>query len=121
MTQKGPFDINQSEALQTVIPSSIIHLNISFPINLRIKQSMKAKVSKSFFKIEEKDIKWNFNMVGMLAMKLVLQIDNGGNKKTTRKNLVLWLGFCGKIKWVISSFSTMLSKDKWNKDWLLIG
>ena len=57
MTQKGPFDIDRSEALQTVIPSFIIHLNISFPINLCIKQSLKAKVSKSFFKIEEKDIK----------------------------------------------------------------
>ena len=64
MTQKGPFDIDQSEALQTVIPSFIIHLNFSFPINLRIKQSLKAEVSKSFFKIEEKDIKWNFKMVG---------------------------------------------------------
>ena len=64
MTQKGPFDIDRSYALQTVIPSFIIHLNISFPINLRIKQSLKAKVSKSFFKIEENDIKWNFKIVG---------------------------------------------------------
>ena len=39
-------------------------LNISFPINLRIKQSLKAEVSKSFFKIDEKDIKWNFKMGG---------------------------------------------------------
>ena len=57
MTQKGLFDVDRSEALQTVIPSFIIHLNISFPINLRIKQSLKAKVSESFFKIEEKDIR----------------------------------------------------------------
>ena len=57
MTQKGPFDIDRSEALQAVIPSFIIHLNISFSINLRIKQSLKAKASKSSFKIEEKDIK----------------------------------------------------------------
>ena len=57
MTKKGPFEIDRSEALQTVIPSFIIHLNISFPINLRIKQSLKAKISKSFFKTEEKDIK----------------------------------------------------------------
>ena len=57
MTQKGPFDIDRSEALQTVIPSFLIHLNISFRLNLCTKQSLKAKVSKSFFKIEEKDIK----------------------------------------------------------------
>ena len=57
MTQKGPFDIDRSEAFQTVIPSFIIHLNISFPVSLHIKQSLKAKVSKFFFKIEEKDIK----------------------------------------------------------------
>ena len=62
-----------------------------------------------------------FTSLRMLAMKLVLQVDNGSNKKTTRNNLVLWLGFRGKIKWVISFFSTMFSKDKWNKDWLLIG
>ena len=57
MPRKGPFDNDRSEALQTVIPSFIIHLNLSFPINLRIKQSLEAEVSKSFFKIEEKDIK----------------------------------------------------------------
>ena len=30
-----------------------------------------------------------FTSLTMLAMKLVLQLDNGGNKKTTRNNLVL--------------------------------
>ena len=30
-----------------------------------------------------------FTSLRMLAMKLVLQVDNGSNKKTTRNNLVL--------------------------------
>ena len=54
MTQKGMFDIDRSEASQTVISSFIISLNNGFLIYLHIKQLLEAKISKSLFKIEEK-------------------------------------------------------------------
>ena len=57
MTQKGPFDIDRSEALHIVISSLLVSLNKAFPIYLCIKQLLEAKISKSLFKIEEKDTK----------------------------------------------------------------
>ena len=51
------FDIDRSEAFQTVISSFIRIIGNGFPINVHIKQLLAAKISKSLFLFVKRDTK----------------------------------------------------------------